>query len=88
MPREVVYGTGKQEIRTVAKVDLSQPASEQTVLHVRNCTANSFSNPNKARIVGIQIVRPNHISAVTIAYQISSICLLNQRWRDCKDRMR
>jgi hypothetical protein len=32
--RERVYGTGKQEIRTAAKVNLSQPASEQTVLHV------------------------------------------------------
>jgi len=34
MPREEVYGTGKQEIRTAAKVDLSTHAASQSVLHV------------------------------------------------------
>lgn len=35
MEREVVYGTGKQEIRTAAKVDLTKPAAEHSNLHVR-----------------------------------------------------
>lgn len=33
MPREVVYGTGKQSIRYAAKVDLSKHAAEQPYLH-------------------------------------------------------
>ena len=36
MPREEVYGTGRQSIRYAAKVDLSKHAAEQEVLHVRS----------------------------------------------------
>ncbi|KAE9965430.1 hypothetical protein EG328_009659 [Venturia inaequalis] len=57
MPREVVYGTGKQEIRTVAKVDLSQPASEQTVLHNRwHPDIPSVSSIKDGEIVKIECV--------------------------------
>ncbi|KIW03119.1 uncharacterized protein PV09_05762 [Verruconis gallopava] len=35
MPREEVYGTGKQSIRYAAKVDLTRPAAEQPYLHNR-----------------------------------------------------
>jgi formamidase len=55
--REVVYGTGKQEIRTAAKVSLSQPAAEQTVLHVRYCLSILFIATDNYRTAGIQIVR-------------------------------
>lgn len=44
MPREEVYGTGKQGIRYAAKVDLSTHAAKQTNLHVSTMMAIVISN--------------------------------------------
>jgi hypothetical protein len=43
MPREEVYGTGKQSLRYAAKVDLTKPAAEQPYLHASTVMDTSIS---------------------------------------------